>query len=180
MDILFQRSQKNSGKYFNLRAKVELDKEEQGLVRRYKFDQTVLVHVIQPGLMRRALTLAAILFFLIYSFFFFGLHYQMGIYIRISSLMNILLALGGSILISAIYYDNQRETIYVKDLIYGRHFKCRSVVALAQKEAYLQSICAYLRQVIESAKHWDGDEKFEVLPLPPEEAKRMILSGPVM
>ena len=75
------------------------------------------------------------------------------------------------------WYHQKRETIYVKDLLHGRHFNCDSVVELARKEAWLGTVVSFLRQVMESAKHWDGTERHTVEPLPKDEARQVIIKG---
>jgi hypothetical protein len=75
------------------------------------------------------------------------------------------------------YFHQKRETIYVKDLIHGRYFSCRSVIELARKEAWLSVVTSFLRQVMESAKHWDGTETFDVDALPKDEAKLVMIKG---
>ncbi len=75
------------------------------------------------------------------------------------------------------YINEKRETIFVRDLLHGRHFKCESVVELARKEAWLTTIVSYLRQVMESAKNWDGTERHTVEPLPKDEARQFIIKS---
>ena len=75
------------------------------------------------------------------------------------------------------YYHQKRETIFVKDLMHGRFFTCDSVIELARKEAWLQTIVAFLRQVMESAKHWDGTETHDVPVMDKDEAKQLIIQG---
>lgn len=57
MDLLFKREQ-TAGKLarvnFKLWSKVELDDEEQALVKRYGFDKAVLIAILQPDLLRQA------------------------------------------------------------------------------------------------------------------------------
>ena len=183
MQLVYKREQTtNSWGYirFKLWAKVELDDEEQTLIDKYSMNEAILINIPQPGLLRRALLLGVFTFIAIFCYFFFGIHFQMQIYVRVPPAMNAFWSLVGAIIIGMIYYHNKRETIYVKDLIHGRYFKCTSIISLARKEAYLQSVTAYFRQVVESAKHWGGTESFPIEPLPPEEAKRTILSGPFL
>jgi hypothetical protein len=71
--------------------------------------------------------------------------------------------------------NEKRETIFVKDLLHGRNFTCDSVVELAKKEAWLEGACSMFRQVMESAKHWDGVERHTIDPLPKEQARELIL-----
>ena len=75
------------------------------------------------------------------------------------------------------YFDKNRETIFVSDLLHGRNFSCRSVIELARKEAWLETISAFLRQVMESAKHWDGTEAIPIAVLDKDVAKQIIIKG---
>ena len=57
MKLLFKRNQTAGqvGKVkFQLWGKVELDEEETEIVRRYKFDNAILIEAIQPTLIRNA------------------------------------------------------------------------------------------------------------------------------
>ena len=184
MELLLERKQKKYGFYgrmaFQLHAKVELDEEEGLLVSRYQMYDTVLINIPTPGLLRRTLVWSFVIALIIFACIASGLHYELEIYVRISVITNIILSLVSGTLFGMIYYHNKRETIYVKDLVIGRFFTCPSVIALARTEAYLQTITMYFRQVVESAKHWGGTETFSIEPLPPEEAKRTILSGPFL
>ncbi|MEQ9180241.1 MAG: hypothetical protein RIF44_16235 [Nitratireductor sp.] len=145
MDLLFKREQ-TPGKLgrvsFKLWGKIELNEDEQAIVKRYRFDDAVLIEAIQPTLIRNTLLVA--------------------------------LAAGG---VGYWYFNEKRETIFVKDLLHGRHFTCPSVIELARKEAWLSHVVAFLRQVMESAKHWDGTQRHEVEPLPKDEARQVIIRG---
>lgn len=168
MDLLFKREQRKwtTRVDFLLWGKVELNEEEQALVKRYDFDGAVLIEVLQPDLFRRSLyvTFAA--------FFVSGVI----LFAKLGALgMLVAMAIGGGI--GFWYYDSKRETIFVRDLIHGRNFKCDSVIELARKEAWLTTIVSYLRQVMESAKHWDGTEQHRIEPLPKEEARLVMIRG---
>lgn len=169
MDLLFKREQ-TSGTFFavifRLWGKVELDEEEQALVSRYRLNEAVLIASEQENLIRQAAIAGAgvsaivgIVFYWLFGFF--------------GVVLGILVGLG----FGYYYFHEKRETIRVKDLLHGRYFRCHSIVELARKEAHLTGTVSYLRQIIESAKHWDGTERRQVDPLPPEDAKRAILSG---
>ena len=58
MELLFRREQ-TTGKIgrvnFKLWGKVELSEEEQALVTRYRFDEAVLIAILQPNLLRQAI-----------------------------------------------------------------------------------------------------------------------------
>ena len=73
------------------------------------------------------------------------------------------------------WLNEKRETIFLRDLIYGRRFKCSSIVDLAKKEAWLEDSCVVLRQVLETAKHWDGVETRPVPVLSKEAAKEIVV-----
>jgi len=179
MDILFRRTQSlkslSTNINFSLWAKIELSDEERTLVNRYKFDRSTLVSALQPTLLRNSILWG--LFSLMISIPIIAWNFWQVIGLGWAGVVCVSAIIAFAV--GFVMYHNKRETIYVKDLIHGRHFKCISVCELARKEAYLENICAYLRQVIESAKHWDGKEKREILALPKEEAKRAILSGPM-
>ena len=168
MDLLFKREQSNAtsgGVNFKLWGKIELDEDEKSIVSKYKFDQAILIFADQPGLLRKSIFIGAGA--LVAAMV---LLYEMGV-------VGALIALSAGIGAGYWWYHQKRETIYVKDLLHGRHFKCDSVIELARKEAWLGTIVSFLRQVMESAKHWDGTERHAVEPLPKEEARQVIIKG---
>ncbi len=152
---------------FKLWAKVELSPEEQGVVDHYHFDEAVLIDAIQPELLRKTAIIggavwvvAAMLLWTVFSFggaVFWGL-------------------IAGGVA-AYFYYDKSRETVFVKDLLHGRHFMCGSVVELARKEAWLETVTGFLRQVMESAKNWGGTEAIKIEALPKDIARQIILKG---
>lgn len=170
MNLLFKREQttgKLSRVNFKLWGKIELDEEEQALVKRYRFDESILIAVLQPNLLRQAI--------------FVGI----GAFI-VATMMLSKIAGGGTAAMLGIlagggatywWINEKRETIFVRDLLHGRNFTCDSVIELAEKEAWLTTIMRFLRQVMESAKHWDGTESHTIEPLPKDEARQVILQG---
>lgn len=170
MELLFKRSQtpgKLSRVNFELWAKIELDTNEKEISRRYRFDQAMLIEALQPELIKKTAIIAFIIFLTI-----FGLLSS-----NWSTTWGFRLGLVAAGAFAFWYLNEKRETIFVRDLLHGRHFKCPSVIELARKEAFLTSITGFLRQVMESAKHWDGTERHSIEPLPKDEARRFILKG---
>ena len=168
MDLLFKREQSNAasgGVNFKLWGKIELDEDEKSIVSKYKFDQAILIFADQPGLLRKSI--------------FIGLGAMVVAMVLLNQMgmMGALIALAAGIGAGYWWYHQKRETIYVKDLLHGRHFNCDSVVELARKEAWLETVVSFLRQVMESAKHWDGTERHTVEPLPKDEARQVIIKG---
>lgn len=170
MELLFKREQ-TTGKLrrvtFKLWAKLELDDDEQALIARYHFDEAILIDAIQPKLLRNTALLAiaaSAAFYLIAQFILPD---------SVATFGALVAAVGAGYW----YYHNNRESIFVRDLLHGRHFSCDTVIELAQKEAWLATIVAFLRQVMESAKHWDGTERHTIEPLPKNEARQVILKG---
>lgn len=168
MDLLFSREQTAgniSRVNFKLWGKIELSEDEQALVSRYRFDEAVLIAVLQPLLTRQAGIIGAVVALVAGTLFIKMLGWGFG------------LILGLAAGIGAAYWwiNEKRETIFVRDLLHGRHFTCNSVVDLAKKEAFLITTVSFLRQVMESAKHWDGTERHAIEPLPKDEATQMIL-----
>jgi hypothetical protein len=169
MDLLFKREQtpgRLARVQFKLWSKIELDEEEQALVSRYKFDEAVLIAALEPGLFRRAAVVALVSTLVALALLF-----------RWGDGLGIILAVIIGPGIGYNYFNNKRETIFVRDLLHGRHFACSSVVELARKEAWLETVVGFLRQVMESAKHWDGTEHLKVEGLPKDEARQVILKG---
>ena len=171
MDILLKREQ-SSGKVgrvvFKLWGKVELNEDEKALVQRYRFDEAALIYVEQPGLLRNAIILGLVVAAVVYA-------------VGGQLLGSVVGAGSAGVLAGAtmayLFYDHQRETIFVRDLLHGRHFACDTVIDLARKEARLTDIVAFFRQVMESAKHWDDTERVAVEPLPKDEARQVIIRG---
>lgn len=170
MELLFKREQ-TAGKVgrvkFRLWGKIELDENETAVVSHYSFDDAVLIDSWQPELIRKSIFIAIGVFVLTVSMFWSSMGFGGALFIGVM--------FGGGA--GYFYYDYNRETIFVKDLMHGRYFSCGSVVELARKEAWLETATAFLRQVMESAKHWDGTERRPVEVLPKDEAKRVILRG---
>ncbi len=178
MNLLFKRTQKTGRRViFNLWAKAELTEEETNLIRKYKLDSAVIIDAIQPKLIRHTIIAGLVGFF---GSAFVVAPILMAVTRSFNLPTHVTIALLGSLTVGFLYFQKKRETIYVKDLLHGRTFKCRSIIELARKEAHLEAITGYFRQVVESAKHWGGTETKPIEPLPPEEAKRFILSGPML
>ena len=176
MNLLFKRSQTAATAAlpllrprpkFRLWAKLELEPEEQTVLDHYHFDDSVLIEAFEAELLHKAAYVGIAVFVFFVLFFFWSLHFAA-------------LFFWGAIVAGAaafFYYDKYRETIFVKDLLHGRYFTCGSVVDLARKEAWLETVCAYLRQVMESAKHWDGTKAIKIEALDKELAKQIIIKG---
>ncbi len=170
MELLFKREQtagKLSRVTFKLWGKLELDADEQALVKRYRFDQAILLEELQPTLIRNAGILGIIAG---------GIAYLI-LDLILPNSFALLLGLAAAAGVAYWHYNEKRETIFVRDLLHGRHFTCHTVLELAHKEAWLEAITSFLRQVMESAKHWDGTEKITIEVLPKNEARQFILKG---
>ncbi|MCP4284495.1 MAG: hypothetical protein GY792_08595 [Gammaproteobacteria bacterium] len=157
-----------SGVTFTLHATLELDQEEEALLRKYNLTKAVLVEsnfyddLIQS--FRPAMLLGLVTFVVIW--FFASFSTSLG------------LALLVTLVMTGVYFKTLREQIVVSELMAGgRKFRCDSIVALIQKEAYVEGVCSYLRQVLESAKHWHDREVVGIPPLKKEEAKLAVLKA---
>jgi len=81
-----------------------------------------------------------------------------------------------TLVMTAVYYNVLSERIVVRDLMrVGRRFYCDSVVELVNKEAYLNHICQYLSQVLETSKNWGDKDVVEITPLDTRVARAAIL-----
>lgn len=185
MNLLFKRDQKSGALFslvplrignsviFNLHAELELDDEEKELVKRYRLAQVPLVVSDPIDDLRQAFRPALLLGLV--SFVSLWLITPTGFMSSIS------LALLVVLVMTVVYFRTLREQIIVSDLTEGgRTFYCESIVLLIQKEAYLERVCEYLRQVLESAKHWDDRERIAIQPLKKAEAKQAVLKGSLL
>ena len=155
------------GVMFTMWMKAELDEEETELVRRYGFNDALLVADDPIDTLRRSAKTSVLLGFVL--FVVIGLIFSWVLAAWISG--------AATLGLTFLYYNELREHIFVRDLIHGRKFRCFSIVELIRKEAYLQVIAGYLRQVLEIAKNWDGRETLQIMPLSKEEAKEAVLKG---
>ncbi len=157
-----------NGVTFSLHATLELDAEEQAILQKYNFTKSVLV-ASDPiddlkQSFRPALLLGLIAFFILWSANNFTTSLTTGVFV--------------TLIMTGVYFKTLREQIIVSELLEnGRKFRCDSIVELIQKEAYLQNICAHLRQILESAKHWSDREIVPIEPLNKEEAKQAVLKA---
>lgn len=180
MNLLLDRNQKSSefltllplriggGVIFQLRAELELDEDETSLMSKYKFaDAPLVVSNAMDDLkqaIRPALLLGLVTFALLWPLF--------------PLLQSAAIAIGVFLVMTVVYFRTMREQIVVRDLLNGgRMFRCDSIVELIHKEAFLEGICEYLRQVLESAKTWDERETLSIQPLDKKAAKQLILSN---
>lgn len=169
MELLFKREQttgKMSRVNFKLWGKLEVSADEQALINRYRFDESVLIGSDDSELLRKAIKLGAIVFVITAALF---------TYILSNGTFGFLGGAACGVGTGYWHMNEKRETIFVKDMLHGRNFTCDSVVELAKKEAWLEGASALFRQVMESAKHWDGVERHTIEPLPKEQAKELIL-----
>ncbi len=180
MNLLLERDQKSaaifsliplrigSGVTFTLHATLELDEEEKALIQKYNFTKSALV-VSDPiedlkQSFRPAFVLGLVAFLVVWIVATVSWAFTLGVLV--------------TLVMTGVYFKTLREQIIVSELLEnGRKFRCDSIVELVKKEAYLQNVCAYLRQVIESAKHWDDREAIPIQPLAPEEAKGALLKA---
>lgn len=169
MELLFKRQQ-TSGRAgrvnFKLWGKVELGEDEKAVVTRYRLDEAVMIAIVQPTLIRNALIVGAGAFLVIVF-----------ILTVVGAPAAFIISVVGGGGVAYWFFHEKRETIFVRDLLHGRNFTCNSVVELARKEAWLETVTAYLRQVMESAKNWDGTARISIEPLPKDEAREVILRG---
>jgi hypothetical protein len=148
MELLFKREQ-TTGKLarvnFKLWAKLEVGEDEQALINRYRFDESVLIGSDDTELLRKAVKLGAGVFVVAALLF----TYLLG-----NGMLGFLGGLAAGAGAGYWLMNEKRETIFVRDLLHGRHFTCESVIELARKEAWLEGACGIFRQVMESAKHF--------------------------
>jgi len=180
MNLLLRRSQSSaalfsfiplrigSGVIFNLTAELELDEGEALLMKKYDFNNAPLVLSDPIEDLKMAFRPALIL----------GLFGFVVGWLLISFSAAIALAFLVTLTMTVVYFRTLREQIIVRDLLNGgRTFRCDSIVQLIRKEAFIEGVCEYLRQVLESARHWHDREVIAILPLDKDAAKRAVLGA---
>lgn len=170
MQLLLRRDQArgiNGKMYFKLWSKIELDEDEQAVLKKYKLRGAILALSFELNLVRNTL----LVFFASYLLLFVLLFRNYGI--ESAVLWGAFL----SFIPAWFFYDRFRETVYVKDLLHGRYFSCDCIVSLARKEAWLQHVVSFLRQVMQTAKYWDGEEPVDIPALDNDLAKQIIIRG---
>jgi len=155
-----------SGVTFTLHASLELDEEETALLQHYQLAKAPLVLSDPIDDLKQSFRPAMLLGFLAF----------VGSWILVSFGVATGIGIVVTLIMTAVYFKTLREQIIVSELLAGgRKFRCDSIVSLIEKEAYLEHICGFLRQVLESAKHWHDREAIPILPLSKEEAKQVVL-----
>lgn len=155
------------GVMFILWVKAELDRDEKELLKKYRFQDAMLLADDWVATLRRCFRSSLMLGFFLWVVLFIFFSWT-------TSTSLTLLAVA---LLTLLSYNELRGNIYVRDLLHGRKFRCFSIVELIRKEHHLMVLSAYLRQVLESAKNWDGREVLEIPPLTPEAAKQLVIEG---
>ena len=180
MNLLIDRDQKSaslfslvplrigSGVTFTLHVSLQLDSEEEALIQKYNFAKATLVASDPIDDLKKSFRPALVLGFMSFVV----------IWLIISFPAALSLSIMVTLVMTGVYFETLREQIIVSELMAGgRKFRCDSIVALIQKEAYIENVCAYLRQVLESAKNWHHREVLPIAPLSKEEAKRAVLKA---
>ncbi len=158
MNLLLRRSQAQgvTGRpMFNLWAKADLLPEEEALLAKYReVRNTVLLDGdptkgLRPALYL-ALPIAAVAALIVAP--------EFGLWP--AALVFLVAFFGGAYVI----YEHLREPVYVRDLLNGRYFRCRSVTELMDKEDVLKLMAVNLRQLLEDMKDWGGKEVIAIAP----------------
>jgi hypothetical protein len=164
MQLVMQRFRLYSGTWFRFRINVRLvlDETEARLLERYTLRNVVLTE----GRMRRDLIRAVLITIPIFIIFALILAITMAV-LRLIALW---LPLG--ILISFLFitfylvYMQIREVVIVDDLLVGRDFKARSLIALLIKENQIRKMSHVFALILEQAKTWHEPEVVDLTPEP--------------
>ena len=188
MNLLLSRSQSGyklfkllplrfgRGVIFNLHAEVEFTPEERDLLRKYHLEDArindgkfwpPLRESIAPALIATIISMIPIILVL-------GLFSSiLGIGLPIYWLL-FLVFLGW---LFAHFWDNY-DNLRIIDLMNGgRTFRCDGVVSLIRREYDMERACIFIRQVLESARHWHDREAIAVPALSREDARKVILTA---
>jgi hypothetical protein len=161
MQLLLQRLQK--GKVFSLWIKYELEKHEQELIDKYNIRKVLLVEGNPREEWSRARRMAGMLAIVVYI---------AGVIWGVSQRAGDIQALLGAVPLALIVFavaafairQNIRETINVGDILNGRHFACRSIITLLNKEDELGNLAGKFAEFLDTLKDWGGRMVFEIPP----------------
>lgn len=159
MQLLLKRSQSagSVGRItFDLWARIELSSEERELLTKYRAHNAIL----SEGDAQRDLTRAA--------------KYGAGLGLLVAILAYPILGTGPGMSLSlgilafAVLtygiYQQIREEIRISDILSGRRFACRSVLALMAKERIVTTMAIEFRHFLEAMKTWGGAEAIDIEP----------------
>lgn len=169
MDLLLKREQNRNWRgrvVFRLWSMTEMTEDERDLADRYQFGESVVLISDDEGILKWAFAMGFVAF--LFAGGFVGANTG-------EPAAGLAVGVLGGIVAGFWWFNEKRDTIFMRDLIHGRRFKCGSIVELAKKEALLDNACIVLRQVLETTKHWDGVETVPVPPLSREEAKDVVV-----
>jgi len=170
MKLLLKREQ-TTGRVgrvnFKLWAKIEIDEDESALIKRYKFDEALLLGINDPSLIRKTITYGVVIGVLVAFIidFIFPLN------------LALLCGIGAGAGFGYWYYNEKRDELFVRDLLHGRHFKCSSIIDLTIAEDKVSRVTSVFRQVMESAEHWGGTEIENIPVLSRDDARELILKA---
>lgn len=161
MQVLLQRLQK--GKVFSLWMKYELAKHEEELVDNYNIRKVILVEGNPREEWRRARKMAGALAVVVYI---------AGLFWAVSQRANEFQALLGAAPLALLVFAvavfviryKIRETINVGDILNGRHFACRSIITLLNKEDELGNLAEKFAVFLDTLKDWGGRVVVDVPP----------------
>lgn len=156
------------GVMFSLSAEIELEDEELKLIEKYKFNNAPIEKSTFLLDLKRAFPHAAIIGFI-----------SLILFLVILDLADAIpLALVVTLIMTIIYFITDRRQILIADLMNGgRKFRCDSVVDLAKQERHLEDVAFYVRQLIETSKHWDEKEIIPIHPMDKSAAKEAIVQS---
>lgn len=179
MDLLLTREQKaasfslvppriGNGVAFSLRATIVLTEEEDALLKHYKLASAALVESSFIEDVKNALRMATMMGILVFVFLLMFAAFFTAVSLGLATI----------VILTFVYFQKFRETIYVSDLLdNGRKFECHSIVELIHKEHFLEGVSRYLRQILESAKNWNEREIIPIQALEKDLAKLAILNA---
>ena len=164
MQLLVQRGQQTFSELpllplkpvFFLRVRADLEGNEKVLIEKYRVRDALLYERDREQNVRTTF------------------RWCIGIFVGLSVLLQISgsgfvngLVSGAIIAVIAfpIIYRQIREYIYIRDVIGGKVFLCRSVVALMEKEELIKKLSFGFRQLLEDMKNWGGEEVLDLQPL---------------
>jgi hypothetical protein len=164
MQLVMQRFRLRSGIWyrFKINVRLVLTRDEDDLLAQYSLRHVALTE----GHMRRDLIRAALISIPIVVILGF-IEFAVLLFLRIFAFAPpLLLFLIIFFTTFSLVYLQIREVVMVNDLLVGRDFMARSLIALLYKEDQIRKMSAAFERILEQAKTWHMPEVIDLTPKP--------------
>jgi len=158
MQLVIRRYRERKGaSNFRINARMIIDQAETSLIDTYNLRKITLTESNPQRDLLKAFVPAIIISFLL------AVLVAVPISSPVAGVILFLLALFVS---TALIYQQIREEVRVNDLLTGRDFKARSLIALLEKEFEIRKMSDVFAKVVDQSRTWEEPEIIELAPQP--------------